>query len=174
MKGFFAAAAFAVLITPSLLFAKGPTVKIVLTPEIARSFEISDPAVRQFNVWAGPGTSVNGTEGMEGFIIDWRKGVVPVPMGLLQYKVSFYTACEGSGCKTTDPSLAYVVYYKYSPSSHEGFVYLPGKGGEFAELNWASIYRGNQYEGHWFRSSIAWDDFVTPIISKAPLARGTR
>jgi hypothetical protein len=174
MKGFFAAAVFAVLITPSLVLAKGPTVKIVLMPELASPFEINDPAVRQFNVWAGPGTSVNGIEGTEGFIIDWGKGVVPAPMGLLQYKVSFYSACEGRACTTTEPSLVYVVYYKYSPSSHEGYVYLPGKGGEFAELNWATIYRGSQYEGHWFRSSTAWDEFVTLIISKTAPARGTR
>jgi hypothetical protein len=172
MKSFFAAAVLAVLVTPSLLLAKGATVKIVLTPEKAALIEITDPAIRQFNVWAGPGSSVDGVEATRGFIIDWSNGVVQVPMGLLQYKVSFYTRCEGNACTTTEPSLTYVVYYKYNPSRHEGFVYLPGKGGEFAELNWATIYRGRDYEGHWFRSSKVWDDFVTPILARAAGSHG--
>jgi hypothetical protein len=163
MKSFFAAAVFVVLLTPGLLLAKGATIKIVLTPERAALIEITDPAVRQFNVWAGPGSP--GFEG--GFIIDWSNGVVQPPMGLLQYKVSFYTGCKD--CATTELSLTYVVYYRYNPSRREGFVYLPGKGGEFAELNWATIYRGHEYEGHWFRSSKVWDDFVTPIIGQAAL-----
>jgi hypothetical protein len=172
MDRFVAASVFAALITSSLLLAKGATVKIVLTPERAALIEIIDPAVRGFNVWASPGSSVTGVEGTRGFIIDWSTGVVQPPMGLLQYKVSFYTGCEGSGCATTEPSLTYVVYYKYDPARHEGFVYLPGKGGEFAELNRATIYRGREYEGHWFRSSKVWDDFVTPIIARAAGSQG--
>jgi hypothetical protein len=147
MKSFFVAAVFLVLLTPDLLLAKGATIKIVLTPERAALIEIIDPAVREFNVWAGPGSSATGLEATKGFIIDWSNGVVEPPMGLLQYKVSFYTGCEGSGCKTTEPSLTYVVYYKYNPARNEGFVYLPGKGGEFAGLNRATIYRGSEYEG---------------------------
>ena len=163
-----------IVVMPALLLAQGATVKIVLTPGLAAPVEITDPAVRQFNVWAGPGTGINGVEGTEGFIIDWGKGAVQAPMGLLQYKVSFYARCEGIACTTTEPSLRYVVYYKYNPSRHEGFVYLPGRGGEFAPLNKTAIVHGDEYEGHWFRALKAWDDFVTPIIENAARSRAAR
>jgi hypothetical protein len=64
-------------------------------------------------------------------------------------------------------SLAYVVFYAYDSSAGGGFVYLPGKGGEFAELNTSHIYRGRGYEGHWFKAAKAWDDFVRSIIATA-------
>jgi hypothetical protein len=151
---------------PTLLPAKGATVKIILAPGLAAPVEIIDPAVRQFNVWSGPGTFVNGVEETQGFIIDWAKPVGKAPVGLLQYKVSFYTECKGIECNTAGSSPTYVVYYKYNPSAKEGFVYLPGRGGEFAPLNRTAIFHGDEYEGHWFRASKVWDDFVTPIIEK--------
>jgi hypothetical protein len=167
---------FVVLITaiPTLLFAKGATVKIVLTPGLAAPVEITDPAVRQFNVWSGPGTFVNGVEETQGFIIDWANPIDTAPAGLLQYKVSFYTECEGIACSTAALSPTYVVYYKYSPSAKEGFVYLPGRGGEFAPLNRTAIFHGDEYEGHWFRASKVWDDFVTPLIERAARSTAAR
>jgi hypothetical protein len=46
----------------------------------------------------------------------------------------------------------------------QGFVYLPGKGDQWQELNWGSIYRGG-LEGHWFRATRVWQDAVVPLIS---------
>ncbi len=154
---------------PTLLLAKGDTVKITIEgANLAAPIEISNPGVRQFNIWSGPGTST--FDGTQGFIIDWSNRANAAPAGLRHYKVSFYEGCdpkESSACHTAAPSLAYVVFYDYDPSRGEGFVYLPGRGGEFAQLNTSHIYRGQRYEGHWFKAATAWDDFVRPIITMA-------
>jgi len=160
---------FLIMVMPASLHSKGVTVKITLTPAAAAPIAITDPAVRQFNVWSGPGTFVNGDYDKHSFIVDWEKPVVKGPAGLREYKVSFYIECERSKCDA-DQSLAYVVYYRYDPSAKEGFVYLPGRGSEFAPLNMSAISRGQGYEGHWFRASRAWDDFVTAIITRLSMA----
>ena len=166
----FAAVLSVVFVTtmPTLLLAKGDTVKITIeSAAFAARIEITDPAVRQFNIWSGPGTST--FDGSQGFIIDWSNRANAAPVGLRHYKVSFYEGCdpkESSACHTAAPSLAYVVFYDYDPSRGEGFVYLPGRGGEFAQLNTSHIYRGH-YEGHWFKAATAWDEFVRPIITMA-------
>ena len=154
---------------PTVLLAKGDTVKITIEGTALPSpIEITDPAVRQFNLWSGPGTFMNGVEGRQGFIIDWTNRLDEAPVGLHHYRVSFYEGCvESSACHSAEPSLAYVVFYDYDPSMQEGFVYLPGGHDEFARLNMWHIYRGKAYEGHWFRATKAWDDFVKPMISRA-------
>jgi Gram-negative bacterial TonB protein C-terminal len=172
---FFAAALAVVLTTavPTLLLAKGDTVKITIERAgLSGPIETTDPNVRLFNVWSDPGTLVNGVPGRQGFIIDWSKGIVGAPAGLHPYKVSFYKGCEpkeSSACHGVEPSLAYVVLYEYNPATEEGFVYLPGGHDEFARLNTTAIYRGTGYEGHWFRATKIWDNFVRPIIpNEAP------
>jgi hypothetical protein len=141
---------------------KGGTVKITVMPAGAAPIDITDPAIRQFDIWSGPADK-------HGFIVDWEKPIGMAPAGLLQYKVSFYVECNRRKC-ATEQSLAYVVYYRYDPSTKEGFVYLPGRGSEFAQINTKAILRGQGYEGHWFRASKAWDDFVTTIIAKVRTA----
>ena len=55
---------------PTLLFAKGDTIKITIeSAALAAPIAITDPAVRQFNIWSGPGTSA--FDWSQGFIIDW-------------------------------------------------------------------------------------------------------
>src|SRR5215469_2642683 len=56
---------------------------------------------------------------------------------LQHYEVSFYTGCtmDEFGCRSSVPSLAYVVFYDYDPSELQGFVYLPGKDDEISKLN---------------------------------------
>lgn len=159
---------FLIMGMPNFLFAKGVTVKITLLPAAAAPIDIVDPSVRQFDIWSGPG--LNGDYDKHGFIVDWEKPVAKGPAGLLQYKVSFYIECDRIKCGT-DTSLAYVVYYRYDPPTKQGFVYLPGRGSEFAQLNTKAILHGPGYEGHWFRASKAWDNFVTPIIAKVSTAR---
>src|SRR5437867_4508843 len=122
---------------PTLLLAKGDTVKITIeSPALAAPIEITDPAVPQFNIWSG-------------FIIDSNKRLEEIPQGLRQYRVSFYEGCdpkESSACHTAEPSLAYVVTYAYDASAEgDGFVYLPGGHDEFAGLNMRHIYRGKGY-----------------------------
>jgi hypothetical protein len=172
----FAAVLSMVFVTtkPALLLAKGDTVKITIeSADLPSPIQLTGREVRQFNIWSGPGTYLNGVEGTQGFIVDWANRLDEAPVGLHHYKVSFYEGCElreSSPCRTSEPSLAYVVYYAYNPSSGDGFVYLPGRGGEFAQLNTSHIYRGQGYEGRWFRASKAWNDFVRPIIANPQVA----
>ena len=169
MKVFAAVLTIALLPSVPMPLAKGDTVKITIEMTLQEPIEITDSAVRQFNIWSGPGTFLNGVEGRQGFIIDWASRIDEAPVGLHHYKVSFYEGCESnepSACRTTEPSLAYVVSYDYNPSTGEGFVYLPGRGDEFVQLNTFHIYRGRGYEGHWFRAAKAWDDFVRQIIAR--------
>ena len=152
------AAVLSVVLTisvPTLVLAKGDTVKITIeSTDLPAPIQITDPAVRQFNIWSD-------------FIIDSPPSAnrVDAPVGLQHYKVSFY---EGT---SAEPSLAYVVTYVYDSSIQGGgSVYLPGGHDEFARLNMRHIYRGKGYEGHWFRSTKEWDDFVRPIIARATAA----
>ena len=74
-----------------------------------------------------------------------------------------------TGCRTSEPALAYVVTYEYDPSTRQGCVYLPGKTDEWYRLNSGSIWRRG-LEGNWFAASSAWLKFVSPIIERAATA----
>ncbi len=163
MKVFAAVLALLTILTPTAL-AKGDTVEITIEgPGLAVPIEIPDPAVRKFNIWSGPGTST--FDGRQGLIIDWSNRADAALMGLQHYKVSFYEETR------SEPWLAYVVTYADDPSAEgDGFVYLPGGHDEFARLNMGHIYRGKGYEGHWFRATKEWDDFVRPFIAAVTAA----
>ena len=162
-------AAFVSSLVVPLLFAapisaKGVTTKITISDASLRtSIDITAPTILEdFNVWAGPGTFVNGVEGTEGFIIDWSSGPVAArPSGLRRYEVLFYVGAPHS----VGEQLAYVVLYEHDPSSGLGFVYLPGKSDERYSLNTRAISRGYRFEGHWFRASTAWQSAVAKLIS---------
>jgi hypothetical protein len=150
-------------------FAKGDTVKIVITGEhFATPIESTDKALGQFGVWEGPGLVIGGFSQSKGFIANWSKGIITDrPNGLERYTVSFYEGCkftDGSACHSEEPSLAYVVLYEYDPASGTGYVYLPGKGEEWYEVNVRSIYR--RLEGNWFIATDEWQAFVLPLIDK--------
>ena len=150
---------------PASLFAKGEIVRISIrgidlkTPiEITDLKDLKDVDV---NVWAGPGVRVNGKEQTEGFIIDWPRGVVAErPSGLRHYEVSFYAKFE-------EVRLVYVVFYDYNPSAEQGYVYLPGKGDKWLNLNCGTICRGDEFEGNWFHATRAWENSVRPLIARA-------
>lgn len=154
------AAAFSLLVILSatpLVFAKGPTTKITITSaDLQSPIEIRDREIlKNFHVWAGPGTFVNGVEGNEGFIIDWASGaVMERPSGLRKYEVSFYVRYANRPFDEQTDQLAYVVSYAVDPGTGQGYVYLPGKADEPYRLNTKAIYRGR--EGNWFRATAAW------------------
>ncbi len=112
---------------------------------------------------------MNGIEQTEGFIIQWSKGIVTErPKGLQRYEVSFYTGCDIGewGCRSSKPSLSYVVFYDYDPSMEQGYVYLPGKADELLKRNAGSMWHGHRFEGNWFRATSEWENFVRPLIAK--------
>ena len=154
---------------PARLDAKAPTVKVIINGhnEFA-PIEITDPAIRNFHVWAGVGARRNGVEEASGFIIDWAWGpVVEVPQGLPQFQVSFYTGPEQPDADfsaTAEPKLSYVVVYAYDAGAGQGYVYIPGHREPWYEVNTRSILRN--VEGKWFRASSEWQRFVTPVLSR--------
>ena len=166
------ATATALMITlalPTSLPAKGRTIKITIsTAHQTVPVAITGPALSQFNIWAGPGCSVNNVPETKGFIIEWSKGAVENrPNGLRQYQVSFYTGCT-DGDNQCNPEaelrLSYVVLYEYDAAAGMGYVYLPGKADDWYRVNTRSILR--RLEGHWFEATSSWQEYVAPIISK--------
>jgi hypothetical protein len=153
-------------IVPAPLSAKGNTVKITIKGAgITTPLEITDPKIREFHVWAGPGAAET-----EGFIIEWSKGVVAQPpTGLQHCEVSFYSGCQSneSDCRAPEPHLVYVVSYAYNPSTEQGYIYLPGRSDELFKFNAATILHGHSFEGHWLRATSAWGTFARPLIAKA-------
>ncbi len=157
------------------LLAKGQLVLIEISGgTLGTPLRITDAKIEAFSPWAGPGTSSDGVESTEGFIVDWKAGVVKLHgAGLQHYEVSFYASCDTATndlrCITKAPftigmRLVYVVFYDYDPSLPRGFVYLPGKGSSFYYLNMGSIARG--CEGNWFLAKDSWEDFIRPVMAK--------
>jgi hypothetical protein len=162
--------AAALFLLTTLIWAKGDTVVIeVQGGALTTPLKITDPRIQDFNIWSGPGVNGATLENATGFIIDWPAGVVaPAPAGLQHYEISFYEGCRvpNDWCRAEKPSLAYVVFYDYDPSSKRGFVYLPGKGEPWYVMNVRSIWHGDGVEGHWFLAADSWEGFVRPLIAK--------
>jgi hypothetical protein len=155
-----------VLLISGQLFAKGKTTKIVIEgPGLKTDVEITDPNVlKDFMVWAGPGTAVNEIPSSEAnaFIINWARGpVVERPQGLQRYQVSFYA-------KLPEERMIHVVFWEYDPATRHGYVYLPGKGEQWYALNVSTILRG--VEGKWFHAWKEWDKVAGPLIETPKLA----
>jgi len=171
-RSILASCLLAVFIASSPVWAKGDMVVIeVKGGTLTSPLKITDPKIQEFNVWAGPGVNNTTLENASGFIVDWHAGVVAhPPAGVQHYEISFYVGCRTPNdfvCLAEKPSLAYVVFYDYDPSSTRGFVYLPGKGEPWYVMNVRSIYHGEGVEGHWFQAADSWESFVRPIIAKA-------
>ena len=167
------AVAFAIALTlifASRLLAKSATTKIVIDgADLTKPIEITDPRVlTNFNVWTGPGTSSNApgfNANAPGFIIDWSQGPVRKPPEFLRrYQVSFHAG--------PNEQLVYVVYYAFSSSAQQGYVYLPGKSDKWAELNGRTIFNG--VEGNWFHAWSTWERVARPLIEKAELTNSSQ
>jgi hypothetical protein len=159
--------------TTTPLWAKGDMVLIEIRGEaLPAPVKITDPKIQEFNIWAGAGANEGALATATGFIIDWKAGIVArLPAGLQHYEVSFYAGCRERphdlSCLAETPRLVYVVPYDYDPASKKSFVYLPGYGEPWCDLNWGHIYRGKDVEGHWFLATDSWDEFVRPVIAQA-------
>jgi len=150
------------------LAAKAPTVRITITgPDQSAPIEIIEPGAGAFSVWAGPGVYVNGAPQTSGFIADWQKGPKPEPSATLRrYRIAFYTGCKPSEtdlCRVAEPQLSYVVLYAYDAATGQAYVYLPGRGEPWYEVNTRSILRS--VEGNWFLASSEWQGFVRPFLA---------
>jgi len=155
-------AVLAVLLAGSAMYAKGPTTRVVVSGgQMKRPVELHDrELLAPFTVWAGRGTRVNGIEATEGFIVDWSGGPVKRKKGLPQFEIAFY-ANDG---RSTEDQLAYVVLYALDAETGQDYVYLPGRGEPHYAANVRSIYRGSNYEGHWWRATPAWQDVMRRYV----------
>jgi hypothetical protein len=156
---------------PVSLSAKGKTARITIQgADLKSAIEITDPKIlAKFNVWDGPGTfstQPGFNASAPSFVIDWSQGRMSPPKGLPPYEVSFYA---DFGDK--EEKRVYVVSHEYDPSSRQGYVYLPGKGERWYQLNAGSIFRG--VEGNWFSAWSSWEDVARPLIEKAKVAAPT-
>ena len=165
------AAACAVAASIAVISAKGMTTRIVIAgSQLNEPIQLRDrDVVAPFNVWSGPGTTMNGVEGFDGFIIDWHSGAVEPPITKLQqFEISFYVDDKPSG----SDRVAYVVSYGRDPETGNGYVYLPGAGDSRYGSNVRAIIRGSNYEGHWFRASSAWQSVIrTYLVGRLPRRR---
>jgi hypothetical protein len=150
----------------STVSAKSEMVKMtIMGRELPKPVEITDKSIlAALNIWSGNFKIESGVGSpivSDGSIL-WSQGAVPEPpKGLPQYEVSFYG-------RFPEERLMYVLRYLYDPSEKKGYVYLPGKGEDWYDVNIHSIYRG--VEGHWFRASDGFCSTVEPLIRKAKVA----
>ena len=154
---------FLLLSMPSRLFAKAETSKITIEgASLKAPIEITDRKVLQdFRVWSGPLTTGNERQSL---IVDWSQGVIPEPTKELpRYKISFYARLA-----SPQEQLVYVVLYAYDPVKRQGYVYLPGRGDEWHDLNVGSILHG--VEGNWFHAWRLWDRVAEALLPDARLA----
>jgi len=145
------------------ILAKLETVRVTITgSDLPMPLEITDKSsLTGFNIWSGPGNFKieNGVKipiVHDGSIM-WSQGTVPEPpKGLPQHEISFYGG-------SPEERIIYVMIYEYDPTSKKGYIYLPGKGEKWYDVNVRSIYRG--VEGHWFRASEEFDHQIGAVIA---------
>jgi len=158
-----------VLAAGTSLAAKGATTKITISgANLAAPIEITDATiVQRFQVWAGPGVFHGRggvtTEETEGFIIDWSSMIKEPPSGLQRYQVSFYVT-DNRFAEARPEELAYVVLYDHDSASGRDYVYLPGNGDEWYEMNTRNMTHGR--EGHWFRATTGWQSIARALIAR--------
>jgi hypothetical protein len=153
-----------VLTLPPLAFGQGVISRITLS---APGFDIEivdEKARNDFRVGGGPGNTLNGTPnwGRKSWIVqDWTQPVAEPDRSLLRVKATF--TIDRRSARGPRP---YVVFYVYDPVAAQGFVYLPGKGEPFYIENVNLLYRGDDFEGRWFRATSEWTTHVQPLIDK--------
>jgi hypothetical protein len=77
-----------------------------------------------------------------------------------RFDVAFYVGC----CELSAVEIGYRVSYAFDPVHQRGYVYIPGRGDAAYAVNSRSIFRRPEVEGHWFRTTQAWDRFITPYL----------
>jgi len=162
-------ALFALIAMP--LFSKAPTDKITLSRD-GRSVEITDAErLEQFRFGGGPGNCNPAPPGSRptvgegcsdpraGWIAEWLHGSIPEPEASLpRYEI---TTHFGDG-----ETRQYVVYFVYSPVARQGYIYLPGPGEAHYGQNVSLLWRGKQWEGHWFLATPEWTSAAQELIRR--------
>ncbi|HEY9231136.1 MAG TPA: hypothetical protein VIS78_03295 [Blastocatellia bacterium] len=141
-------------------YAKGKPDKITVRGgKLARAVEITDRAtLKGFDPWGGQ-------------FIDWSKGAIAEPMQkTFALEVFFYMKwpARHSQYDQGDLKLIYALRYYPGRNGEPGFVYLPGKGEAFYDLNGGTILRDG-HDGRWHVATPAWDALMRQaMISGQP------
>jgi hypothetical protein len=157
---------------PTSLLAKSPTILIEVSGKtLVSPIRITDPKfLDEYSFFNGPGvTDFSGEAYAKGSIIDWKGGlVVPVPNERQHYEVRVYWSPRTrASCLSEELCLVYVAFYDYDPSSKRGFVYLPGRGEPWHELDINLLFHGDGIEGHWYGALDSWTSSVRSLIAGA-------
>jgi hypothetical protein len=134
--------------------AKAPTVKLTIEGGgLMSMIEVTNPQLLSCShIWGGD-------------FLDGSRGSVMEPPGLPRYEVSFFVESANH-----DRRKKYVVYYYPSASRERGYIYLPGEGETWYDLNVSAIIRAGQ-DGKWNYASPAWEELIKPIIARAEAAQ---
>jgi len=150
---------------PLLVSGQGVTSRITLSAP-GLSVEVVDEKMRNdFRVGGGPGNTLNGVPNWKPkswIIEDWLHPVAEPDRSLLRVTATF--SIDRGSARGARP---YVVYYAFDPSSNQGFVYLPGRGEPFYNENVNLLFRGDDFEGHWFLAIPEWTRAAQAIIENA-------
>jgi hypothetical protein len=139
--------------------AKALTVKLIVSGGgLVAPIEITDKRVLAVSdVWGG--TFLDASHGAP----------KDPPQKTESYEVIFYLRYARN-----DVRKAYVIYYFANPSGEPGYIYLPGKGDPWQDLNSSTIIRDGQ-DGKWNWASSDWEQLMKAAIAhaEAPRHRGS-
>jgi hypothetical protein len=166
-------------LVPTSLLAKSPTILIEVSGKpLVSPIRITDPKfLDAYSFFNGPGvTDFSGEAYAKGSIVDWKAGpVVPVSNERQHYEVRVYWGPRTMArCLLEAPCLVYVAFYDYDPSSKRGFVYLPGRGEPWHDMDINPLYHGSGVEGHWYRALDSWTNSVRLLIAGVAGRKGPR
>ena len=149
-------AAFVLILAamPRPAWAKSPTAKMTISGgALTSEIEVTDPRILDIsNIWYGKFLDASGGVAKE------------PPGGLRTYEVWFYIKVAENSVRRR-----YVVYYSPNPATGRGYVYLPGQGQPWYDLNVSAILRDGQ-DGKWNYASPAWEELIKPVIAQAEAA----
>ena len=132
---------------------------------LPRPVEVTDAGLlRASNPWFGT------------FLPQWNRApherVVPPPDGAPRYEITFYATFSPE----KPPHVIYVAYYAYDPTTHRGYVYLPGHtshgrpldghNDQWYDTNASTILRPDQ-DGRWNLADPAWCDQINAILARS-------
>jgi hypothetical protein len=140
------------LIPISLAVAKGSADKISISgPGLAKPIEITDQQIlQQYSPW-------------DDNYLDVQKGALKsVPDSDRIYEVLLYA-------KDDNGQLQVRYAFRYAPGL-PGYIYVPGSGDAWYEVNIGTISRGSTIEGQWFYASKAWGALMQQLLGNNGIA----
>lgn len=151
MRSTAAAVVLLCTLTGISLAAKGPTVKLTMTPADGTQPIDITAGEALVHVWSD----------------DFLGPIVSEPSAAVErYQMAFHVLPN----RSRNVRVMYVVTYARNVASGESFVYLPGRGEEHHPLNVSTILRGG--EGQWHRAMPKWANAVNQNLQDATAPRG--